>query len=133
MSPAPVNTHTMPWEQLPVPELDALLPAKTCLMDPDTGMAIWKIRYPAGFTTISHWHRCAHGMYVLEGQLLTSAGEIGPGGFVWFPEGTVMHHGAREDNDVIFLFITNKAFDIHFTHLEGLPPGDAAAQTFATP
>ena len=25
-----------------------------------------------------------------------------------------MYHGATDDNDVTLLFITNKAFDIHF-------------------
>jgi hypothetical protein len=58
-------------------------------------------------------------MYVLEGVLVTSAGNFGPGNFVWFPEGTTMFHGAQSDNDVTFLFITNKPFDIHFTHIEG--------------
>lgn len=116
-----INTNTAPWELLPVPYLDAELPVKTCLNCADTGVTIWKLRYPAGFTTVEHWHKCAHGMYVLEGNLVTSAGEFGPGSFVWFPEGCVMFHGARADNDVIVLFITNKAFDIHFTAEEGLP------------
>jgi hypothetical protein len=30
-----------------------------------------------------------------------------------------MFHGAQSDNDVTFLFITNKPFDIHFTHIKG--------------
>jgi hypothetical protein len=29
-------------------------------------------------------------MFVLEGTLVTSAGNYGPGTFVWFPEGTLM-------------------------------------------
>jgi len=41
-------------------------------------------------------------------------GNVGPGGFVWFPEGTLMQHGATAEEDVVVLFITNKKFDIHF-------------------
>lgn len=119
--PFVLNTNTMPWEFIPIPFLNSELPVKTCLQDPDTGMMIWKLRYPAGFRTVEHWHHCAHGMYVLEGHLVTSQGEFGPGNFVWFPEGSVMLHGARSDNDALMLFITNKPFDIHFTAEEGLP------------
>lgn len=58
-------------------------------------------------------------MYVLDGVLWTRAGEFGPGIFVWFPEGTTMLHGATDENDVTFLFIKNKTFDIHYEHIEG--------------
>ena len=77
--PFVLNTNTMPWEFIPIPFLNSELPVKTCLQDPDTGMMIWKLRYPAGFRTVEHWHHCAHGMYVLEGHLVTSQGEFGPG------------------------------------------------------
>ncbi|WP_312307963.1 cupin domain-containing protein [Acinetobacter variabilis] len=119
--PFVINTNTALWEFLPIPFLNDELPVKTCLACPDTGMMIWKLRYPAGFTTVEHWHNCAHGMYVLEGHLVTSQGEFGPGNFVWFPEGSVMFHGARSDNDALVLFITNKTFDIHFIAEEGHP------------
>lgn len=118
-----VDTNRIPWERLDVPELNAVIPQKICVVDGDTGMAVIKIRYQAGFTNVSHWHNCAHGTYVLDGILVTSAGSFGPGSFVWFPEGTTMSHGAQADNDVTFLFITNKPFDIHYTHLEGAAPG----------
>lgn len=58
-------------------------------------------------------------MYVLDGVLVTSDGSFGPVSFVWFPEGKIMFHGAQDDNDVTFLFITDKAFDVNYTHLEG--------------
>ena len=53
-------------------------------------------------------------MYVLEGTLVTNAGQFGPGNFVWFPEGAVMEHGASAEGDATVLFITNKPFDIHY-------------------
>ncbi|SCB36345.1 cupin domain-containing protein [Rhizobium hainanense] len=116
-----LDTNSMAWDILEVPEINGKLPLKTCKVDEETGVAIWKIKYPAGYTTVSHWHNCSHGIYVLDGILRTHAGEYGPGTFVWFPEGTIQSHGATEIDDVTFLFITNKSFDIHFTHLEGAP------------
>ena len=67
-----------------------------------------------------HRHERLHDMfYVLEGTLTMRLGdetcELGPGSFVWFPEGMMMEHGATQDNDVTLLFITNKPFDIHYS------------------
>lgn len=111
---ASVDTNTMPWETLRIEEISHDLPVKTLVDDPDTGMTVLKIVYEAGFTNPWHTHNCAHGMYVLDGVLVTHTGSYGPGSFVWFPEGELMHHGATDDNDVTLLFITNKPFDIHF-------------------
>ncbi|WP_076860208.1 cupin domain-containing protein [Bradyrhizobium mercantei] len=113
-----IDTNKKSWETLNIPELNSSILAKPLVIDGDKGMTVSKVCYKAGFTNVSHWHNCAHGMYVLDGILVTSAGEFGPGSFVWFPEGTRMFHGAQVDNDVTFLFITNKPFDIHYTHLE---------------
>jgi quercetin dioxygenase-like cupin family protein len=77
-------------------------------------MEVRLVRYPAGFVNPLHTHHCAHGMYVLEGTLVTHEGHYGPGHFVWFPEGNVMEHGATAEQDVTVLFVTNKPFDIHF-------------------
>ena len=114
-----IDTNKQSWERRDLPEIDASFFVKPLIVDGETGMRVTKICYKAGFTNTSHWHNCAHGMYVLDGVLVTSAGSFGPGSFVWFPEGTTMFHGAQSDNDVTFLFITNKPFDIHFTHIEG--------------
>lgn len=108
------NPNTMPWEVRHIDELDADLAVKPLVSDPDTGMSVMKLKYFAGFTNTWHTHHCAHGMYVLDGVLKTSAGSFGPGEFVWFPEGQVMEHGATQDNDVTVLFITNKPLDIHY-------------------
>ncbi len=62
------------------------------------------VRYPAGFVNPSHTHPCGHGLYVLEGTLVTHKGMFPPGTFVWFPEGEVMEHGATEEGDVTALF-----------------------------
>lgn len=109
-----IDTNRIPWQKKPIPELNHELPFKLLINDPDTGMSVMKMKYEAGFTTTWHTHHCAHGMYVLEGILNTHKGSFGPGEFVWFPEGERMFHGATEDNDVTYLFIVNKPFDIHF-------------------
>jgi anti-sigma factor ChrR (cupin superfamily) len=67
---------------------------KLLLQCPDTGMEVRLLKHPAGFVATWHTHHCAHGLYVLEGTLVTHVGRLGPGGFARFPEGTVMEHGA---------------------------------------
>ncbi|MFN3072702.1 cupin domain-containing protein [Acinetobacter sp. TY2] len=113
-----MDSNRMTWQELPIPELDASIFMKPLFLDNMTGMSISKAWYKAGFMNKSHTHHCAHGMYVLDGILVTSVGEFAPGSFVWFPEGETMFHGAQEDNDVTFLFITDKNFDIQYNDLE---------------
>ncbi len=110
-----VDTNAMPWGEMPIEELNTTLPIKGLMSDPDTGMTVSLIRYKAGFTNVWHRHNCAHGMYILDGVLQTHAGNIGPGSFVWFPEGLEMQHGATLNQDVTMLFITNKPYDIHYS------------------
>ena len=109
-----VDTTTAAWAAFPIPQLGVELPAMPLIDDPDTGMQVFKIIYRAGFTNPWHTHPCAHGIYVLDGTLRTHRGTFGPGSFVWFPEGGSMEHGATEDGDCTFLFITNKPFAIHY-------------------
>jgi quercetin dioxygenase-like cupin family protein len=114
-----MDTTTMPWEERHMAALGKSNFRKLLLQDPDTGMEVRLVRYPAGFMTTWHTHPCAHGMYVLEGTLVTHAGTYGPGAFVWFPEGMLMEHGATAEAEVTVVFITNKKFDIHFTDGKG--------------
>lgn len=109
-----VDTTTMEWETRYNETLGKTLYRKNLIIDPDTGMEVRLVKYPAGVTNKLHTHPCAHGMYVLEGTLVTHDGQYGPGSFVWFPEGQVMEHGATADTDVVVLFITNKPFEIHY-------------------
>jgi quercetin dioxygenase-like cupin family protein len=109
-----VDTNSQEWVAFPIPEQGVELPAMPLIDDPDTGMQVMKIIYRAGWTNPWHFHSCAHGIYVLEGSLVTHQGTYGPGSFVWFPEGGIMEHGATADADCTFLFITNKPFDIHY-------------------
>jgi quercetin dioxygenase-like cupin family protein len=109
-----VDANSLPWEERFNENVGRALYRKNLMEDPDTGMVVRLVRYPAGVLNPLHTHHCAHGMYVLEGTLVTNSGEYGPGSFVWFPEGIEMVHGAAADADVTVLFITNKPFDIHY-------------------
>jgi quercetin dioxygenase-like cupin family protein len=116
-----VDTNTATWELFPVEYIKANLEHVPLVSDEETGMMVLKMIYRAGFTNPWHSHSCAHGVYVLDGTLNTHQGDYPAGSFVWFPEGGVMQHGATQDEDVTFLFITNKAFDIHFVGDENDP------------
>lgn len=109
-----LDTNALPWEERFNEHLQKTLYRKNLVTDPDTGMEIRLVKYPAGAINSRHTHPCAHGMYVLEGTLVTHQGSYGPGHFVWFPEGTEMEHGATAEHDVVVLFITNKPFEIHY-------------------
>jgi quercetin dioxygenase-like cupin family protein len=109
-----IDTNALPWEERFNEKIGRALYRKNLIEDPDTGMEIRVVRYPAGVVNPRHTHPCAHGMFVLDGTLATQEGQYGPGNFVWFPEGLVMEHGATAERDVTVLFITNKRFEIHY-------------------
>jgi quercetin dioxygenase-like cupin family protein len=109
-----IDAGALPWEERFNQQVGRSLFRKNLITDPETGMEVRLVRYPAGFVNPRHTHPCAHGMYVLEGTLVTHAGSYGPGTFVWFPEGMAMEHGATDGADVTVLFITNKPFEIHY-------------------
>lgn len=108
-----VDTLNEPWQDFPVPAIGANLEHVPLFDDPETGAMAVKMVYRAGFMNTWHTHPCGHGIYVLEGVLRTHQGDYGVGSFVWFPEGGTMEHGDTDEADCTFLFITNKAFDIH--------------------
>jgi quercetin dioxygenase-like cupin family protein len=109
-----IDTAAVPWEERYNERIGRALFRKNLYTDPETGSEIRLVRYPAGVINPRHTHPCGHGMYVLEGTLVTHEGSYGPGTFVWFPEGEVMEHGASPQGDVVVLFITNKAFRIDY-------------------
>jgi quercetin dioxygenase-like cupin family protein len=116
-----IDTNTAEWQLFPVEYIRANLEHIPLVNDGETGMMVLKMVYRAGFTNPWHSHPCAHGIYVLDGTLNTHQGDFAAGSFVWFPEGGVMQHGATQNEDCTFLFITNKAFDIHFVGDDGDP------------
>ena len=115
-----VATPEQPWEERYNEKLGKSLFRKELYIDPETGAEIRIVRYPAGLVNPAHTHPCGHGLYVLEGELVTHKGT-----FVWFPEGEVMEHGAGPEADVTVLFITNKRFRIDY--VEPPAPGSIPA------
>jgi quercetin dioxygenase-like cupin family protein len=113
-----IDTLKMAWEESFNEKIVKSLFRKDLLSEPETGMLVRLVRYPAGVINPSHTHPCGHGMYVLEGNLVTHKGTFGPGSFVWFPEGEVMEHGASPDADVVVVFITNKPFRIDYAEAD---------------
>jgi quercetin dioxygenase-like cupin family protein len=109
-----IDVDAMEWEEEYNQAAGKSLYKKALIFNPDTGMSVTITKYPAGFINPKHHHHCAHGMYVLKGILHTSEGDYKPGSFLWFPEGSVMWHGATENEEVQIVFITNKKFDIHY-------------------
>jgi quercetin dioxygenase-like cupin family protein len=113
--PTVIDSNLLPWEERFNEKIGRALYRKNLITDPATGMEIRLVRYPAGIINPRHTHPCAHGMYVLEGTLVTGDGQFEAGTFVWFPEGEPMEHGAAPGQDVVVLFITNKPFEIHYS------------------
>jgi quercetin dioxygenase-like cupin family protein len=109
-----VDANAIPCEERFNDNIGAAIFRKELFNDPDTGMLVRLVRYPAGVINPMHTHPCSHGMYVLEGKLISHRGTFGPGSFVWFPEGQAMEHGASADGDVTVVFITNKPFRIDY-------------------
>jgi quercetin dioxygenase-like cupin family protein len=109
-----IDSHAIPWEERLHEKVGKAIYRKELFTDSDTGMLVRLVRYPAGVINPRHTHPCGHGMYVLEGKLVTHKGTYGPGSFVWFPEGETMEHGASADGDVTAVFITNKPFRIDY-------------------
>jgi quercetin dioxygenase-like cupin family protein len=109
-----VDTAALPWEEHFNEHIGRALFRKELFRDSETGMLIRLVRYPAGVINPRHIHPCGHGMYVLQGNLVTHRGTFPPGSFVWFPEGEIMEHGASPEGDVVVVFITNKSFRIDY-------------------
>lgn len=109
-----IDTQNMKWQEHYSKTAGKMMYKNLLVQDSETGMKVEKICYPKGFITKWHYHNCAHGIYVLEGILKTQQGCFRPGTFVWFPEKSLAEHGATAETDVVVLFITNKAFDIHY-------------------
>ncbi len=109
-----IDTSQAPWQERFNERIGAAILRKDLYTDPESGAEIRLVHYPAGVMNPRHTHPCGHGMYVLEGTLVTHKGSFGPGTFVWFPEGEVMEHGAGAAGGVTVVFVTNKRFRMDY-------------------
>ena len=80
--------------------------------DPDSGAEHYLIRYPAGLRALRHRHSAAHTVIVLEGRLVANEAVVGPGAYVHFPAGAVMHHAPAGDAPCLFITIFHGPFDV---------------------
>jgi len=85
----------MSWEERFNDKAGGVILRKELFSDPETGMLVRLVRYPAGLINPRHTHPCGHGMYVLEGQLVTHMARMVQAVSSGFPEGEIMEHGAQ--------------------------------------
>lgn len=100
------------WIQVEQPQGSTFMDKQ--MIQDATGMVVNMTHYPKGYWKPYHRHTCSHGMFVISGRLKTDDGVYGPGTFVWHPEGYKCGHGATDEEDCVFLFVSNKPFDIEF-------------------
>ena len=103
----------LPWEERFNEKLDGRSIRKNLIIDPDTGMEVRLVRYPAGVINVRHTHPAPTAcMYWKDAG--HARGPAWSGLLRLVSEGTVMEHGASAEGDVTVLFITNKPFEIHY-------------------
>lgn len=113
--PVAFQMENMEWLQIFDEKTGKVFFDKRMISADEEGVMINFSKYPKGYYKPAHTHHCSHGIYVISGKLKTDQGIYGPGSFVWHPEGCVCSHGATDEEDCVFLFISNKPFDISFT------------------
>jgi quercetin dioxygenase-like cupin family protein len=91
---------------------DQPIGARLLYHDPVTGAEHYVIRYPAGLRAQRHRHTAAHTIVVLEGRLVANETVVGPGAYVHFPAGTLMHHAPAGDAPCLFITIFHGPFDV---------------------
>ena len=99
---------------------------KPLFRDPRSGQTVMLVRYPPGQINPAHSHPVGHGMYVLQGSLVTHRGTFGPNTLVWFPPGEVMWHGAGPDDELIALFMVGRNFSTRYVRRDPTSPGSPA-------
>jgi quercetin dioxygenase-like cupin family protein len=102
-----VNAYSLDWRRNQAHRDAVTYFMKPLFRDSRSGHGVQLVRYPAGQINPSHSHPVGHGMYVLQGSLVTHHGTFGPDTFVWFPPGEVMWHGAGPGEDLVILFMVN--------------------------
>ena len=109
-----VDTATMSW--MHSTDEYVKYDMKFLFKDASTHEVGMLLRYAAGQVNPAHVHSYGHGMYVLQGKLLTHRGTYGPGNFVWFPANEVVSHGAAPDEEVVVLFLRHE--DMSIEHVQ---------------
>ena len=110
-----VDSESLQWNRNQAAQSDVTYFMKPLFEDQRTGDRVLLVRYPPGEINPSHFHPAAHGMYVLQGTLVTHRGTFGPDTYVWFPPNEVMWHGASPDQELVVLFLAGPNLSTHYT------------------
>jgi anti-sigma factor ChrR (cupin superfamily) len=79
-----VRVDELPWEKTRFPGIES----KTLFFDKASGHVTVLMRMAPGAKLPDHEHVLVEQTYVLEGRLVDTDGECGPGDFVWRPAGS---------------------------------------------
>jgi len=79
-----VEVAALPWEKTRFPGVEA----KTLLVDRETGVVTFLLRFAPGARLPDHEHVLIEQTYVLEGSLVCGEGECKAGDYVWRPAGS---------------------------------------------
>jgi quercetin dioxygenase-like cupin family protein len=104
---------SVPLEQSRPVIYDRPIGLRLLYQDPASGAEHYLIRYPPGLQARRHRHTAAHTIVVLEGHLVANGTVVGPGAYVHFPAGTIMHHAPAADSSCLFVTIFHAPFDVH--------------------
>ena len=88
--------------------------AKCFLEDPETGVTVRLVKYPAGFTNSWHTHPCAMACSCRKSRLSPIKATSKAAILLGFPKRMTMEHAATQQEDVTVFFITNKKFEAHY-------------------
>lgn len=99
-----VHADEIEWRQNEAHRAETTFFMKPLPRSGTTDDVLMLVRYPAGEINPEHVHPVGHGMYVLQGELVTHRGTFRPNTFVWFPANEVMWHGAGPEEDLVVLF-----------------------------
>lgn len=102
------DTKNLPWETIMDEHQEKQFQDMKLILNEDSGLLVNLSINPKGYYKAKHVHECSHGILVLKGTFKTDEGEFGPGTFIWYPEGTVMSHGATDREECIFLYIQDQ-------------------------
>jgi quercetin dioxygenase-like cupin family protein len=109
-----VNVYELDWARNQQHQDAVTYFMKPLFENPHNGDRVLLVRYAAGQMNPTHTHPVGHGMYVLQGTLVTHRGSFGPDTFVWFPPHEPMSHGAGPNGELVALFTTSRNFRTHY-------------------
>jgi quercetin dioxygenase-like cupin family protein len=80
--------------------------------DPDSGVELYVVEYPAGTRAAWHRHSVAHAIVVLDGRLEVNGEQIGPGDLCRYAAGAPMKHQPAAGSACRFLMIFEGESDV---------------------